>query len=174
MSGEHLITDDETRRIAEGFLSVSPWLGDIEWGRTVLGPNAGYLKGWGPDFPEDVELQEGQRWSWTVSFTDPVGDREGLSHTKVLEGLTRIVYGEHSGPDGWTYLVIRQWFTEPSQGRQALTLSTTHQSLICQQALYNKIVFRTPDEEVMFGKKMDFFEEQRPPADPTMGSGAPR
>lgn len=27
MSGEHLITDDETRRIAEGFLSNSPGSG---------------------------------------------------------------------------------------------------------------------------------------------------
>jgi hypothetical protein len=27
----HLIGDDETRRIAEGFLAASPWLGNVQW-----------------------------------------------------------------------------------------------------------------------------------------------
>lgn len=31
-SGEHLITDEETRSIAEGFLSEAPWLEDVRWG----------------------------------------------------------------------------------------------------------------------------------------------
>ncbi|MET7534714.1 hypothetical protein [Streptomyces goshikiensis] len=161
MSGEHLITDDETRRIAEGFLAASPWLGDVEWGRTVIGPGAGYLKGFGPDFPEDVELREGQRWSWKVSFTDPSGEGKCLGHESVLEGLTRIVYGDHPNPDGWRHMAIQQWFTEPSDSRQTLNLSAADQSQICQQALYGKTVFPTGEAEAMFGKKLDFFEKQR-------------
>jgi hypothetical protein len=41
-------------------------------------------------------------------------------------------------------------------------MSTTHQSLICQQAHYGRAVFPPPDEESVSGKKLDFFREQRP------------
>ncbi|MDQ0808765.1 hypothetical protein QFZ63_000479 [Streptomyces sp. B3I7] len=43
MSGDHLITDDETRQIAEGFLESSPWLGDVTWQRIIVGPHASML-----------------------------------------------------------------------------------------------------------------------------------
>ncbi|MEU6235410.1 hypothetical protein [Kitasatospora sp. NPDC047058] len=165
MSGKHLITDDETRAIAEGFLAASPWLGDVEWSRTVFGPGVEYFSGWdrGP-IPEDTELAEGQRWSWTVSFFDPAGTGKTLNHERVLEGLTRIIYGEHSTDGGYRSLAIRQWFTEPAEARQSLKLSTADQSLICQHALYEKTVFPTGEAEALFGKKLDFFADQRPDA----------
>ncbi|MER5853962.1 hypothetical protein ABT126_45725, partial [Streptomyces sp. NPDC002012] len=31
MGGGHLITDEETRKITEGFLETSPWLGDATY-----------------------------------------------------------------------------------------------------------------------------------------------
>lgn len=166
MSGEHLITDDESRRIAEGFLAVSPWLGDVEWGRTAVGPSPEYFDAWGDEMPDDKELADSQQWSWTVSFTDPAGRLGTLDHERVLEGLTRLVYGEHTGPEGWKALAIQQWFTEPAADRQGLALSTADQSLICQHALYAKTVFPTGDADALFGKKLDVFAEQRPGAAP--------
>ncbi|WP_406730131.1 hypothetical protein [Streptomyces sp. NBC_01794] len=162
MSGEHLISDDETRQFVEGFLETSPWLGSIEWERIVIGPNAGYKAGFDGVFPADTELSDGQKWSWRVSFSDPAGTRKTLCHETVLEGLSRIVYGDHAGSEGFRYMSIKQWFTEPTETRRALQLSASEHSLICQRALYDKIVFPTGEAEKLFGKKLDMFEDQRP------------
>ncbi|MGW2540433.1 hypothetical protein ACWC5I_06040 [Kitasatospora sp. NPDC001574] len=164
MSGEHLITDDETKLMAEGFLAACPWFGDVQWGRIVIGAGSEYLGGWTGDIPVDQELTDGQRWSWTVSFSDPAGNQTGLSHEVVLKGLTRVVYDDNSSSTGYRKLVIEQWFTEPTETRLGLKLSTSDQSLICQQALYGKSVFPTGEAEELFGKKLDFFESQRPGA----------
>ncbi|WP_327166745.1 hypothetical protein [Streptomyces zaomyceticus] len=161
MGGDHLITDDETRNIAEGFLKGSPWLGDVTWGRDVFGPGSEYLRGFDGIVRDDVELSDEQRWSWTVGFSDPTGTPRSLSHERVLEGLKRIVYGELSNPEGWQALSIRQWFTEPTKERTGLQLSSADHSMICQYALYEKTVFSTGSEE-LFGKKLDLFESQRP------------
>ncbi|MFJ5803685.1 hypothetical protein [Streptomyces decoyicus] len=159
MSGEHLISDEETRRFAEGFLSDSPWLGDHKWERIVIGPNAEYHADFNGVFPEDSELLTGQQWSWRVSFSDPGGKRLSLDHATVLKGIDRIVYGEVKGAEGFRYLHIQQWFTEPTPERQKLQLRTADHSLMCQRALYDKIIF--PAGESPFGEKLDLFEEQR-------------
>ena len=159
MGGDHLITDEETRRFAEDFLNASPWLGDIAWERIVIGPDAGYLADFDGVFPEDAELREGQQWSWKVSFSDPAGTKVSLTHQTVLKGLGSIVYGSHEGSEGFRYLSIQQWFTEPSNKRRELQLPAGSASLICQWALYGKIVFPT-GEDSPFGK-LDMFSEQR-------------
>ena len=42
--GTHLIGDEETRRIAESFLTASSsWLGNLTWQNIVAGPGAEYL-----------------------------------------------------------------------------------------------------------------------------------
>ncbi|MFF5924261.1 hypothetical protein ACFY8C_38980 [Streptomyces flavochromogenes] len=164
MGGEHLITDDETRNIAEGFLSTSPWLGDVTWDRDVIGPGSAYLRDFNGIVQDDAELGEGERWSWTVTFSDPAGTSRSLSHEQVLEGLKRIVYGELPNPELWQALSIRQWFTEPPKERTGLQLSVADRSMICQYALYEKTVFPTGREE-LFGKKLDLFESQRPDAE---------
>ncbi|MFJ2736064.1 hypothetical protein [Streptomyces sp. NPDC087317] len=173
MSGEHLISDDETRRVAEGFLAASPWLGDAEWERIVTGPNAGYLAGFDGVFPPDAELREGQKWSWQVSFSDPAGTKQTLSHEVVLKGLSHIVYGDHTGSAGFRYMRIQQWFTEPAEARRTIQLSESDHSLICQCALYGKIVFPTGEAETLFGKKLDMFEDQRPSGDQTLTDSTP-
>ncbi|MGW6684921.1 hypothetical protein ACWGBO_34400 [[Kitasatospora] papulosa] len=163
MGAEHLISDEETRQIAEGFLGTSPWLGDVEWANDsiVIGPNAEYLTGFDGTFPADAKLAENQRWSWQVSFSDPAGTKKTLSHEAVLKGLSDIVYGDHAGAEGYRYLRIAQWFTEPTVARRTIQLSTSDRSSICQRALYGKIVFSTGETEGPFGGKLDFFEDQR-------------
>jgi hypothetical protein len=108
MTGEHLITDVETRKIVEGFLAASPWLGDTEWEQIVIGPQAEYLADWDGNFPSDAQLREGQQWSWRVSFSDPGGTKKSLSHALVLQGLNRVVYGEHEGTNAFRYFRIQQ------------------------------------------------------------------
>ncbi|MFJ9483443.1 hypothetical protein ACIRRI_52595 [Streptomyces mirabilis] len=165
MGGEHLISDDETRQIAEGFLQASPWLGDAEWGSIVIGPNAGYLAGFDGVFPPDAELSEGQKWSWQVSFSDPAGTKKTLSHEAVLKGLSHIAYGDHANADGFRFMRIQQWFTEPTEARRTIQLPASDHSLICQCALYGKIVFPAGEADTLFGKKLDMFEDQRPDED---------
>jgi hypothetical protein len=164
--GSHLIGDDETRRIAESFLAASPWLGNVTRQDIVVGPDAKYLAEWDGTFnPEKVQLGDGQRWSWSVTFTDPSGQEKTLSHETVLEGVRALVFGENPpGPDGVRLLRVRQWFTEPAAERRKLELSVGDSSRICQQALYGRQVFSTG--EGLFGsKKLDFFEDQRPSQD---------
>ncbi|MFH8379223.1 hypothetical protein ACH4A7_37655 [Streptomyces cyaneofuscatus] len=109
MSAEHLISDEETRHIAEGFLGVSPWLGDVEWvNDIVIGPNAEYLAGFDGKFPANAKLREDQKWSWRVSFSDPAGTKRTLSHEAVLKGLSDIVYGDHEGAEGFRYMRITE------------------------------------------------------------------
>ncbi|RKT08147.1 hypothetical protein BX286_6229 [Streptomyces sp. 3211.6] len=159
MGSNHLISDDETRKIAEGFLADSVWLGDVTWAENVvIGPNAAHHAGFDGQFPKDAQLAEGQKWSWTVRFTDPAGVEKSLSHEVVLAGLTRIVYGDHDSPDGWSHMGIRQWFTEPASERKRLTLSAADHSRICQKALYDKIVYEPRMEGF---PKSDWFEDQR-------------
>ncbi|MGW0955397.1 hypothetical protein [Streptomyces sp. NPDC002545] len=173
MSGEHLISDDETRQIAEGFLGASPWLGDAEWESIVIGPNAGYLAGFDGIFPADAKLPEGHKWSWQVSFSDPAGTKKTLSHEVVLKGLSHIVYGDHTGPEGFRYMGIQQWFTEPTEARRTIQLSESDHSWICQCALYGKAVFPTGEAESLFGKKLDLFEDQRPGEDRPLTDSTP-
>ncbi|MGW4576610.1 hypothetical protein [Streptomyces tendae] len=161
MSGDHLITDSETRQIAEGFLEASPWFGDVAWQRIIVGPQAAMiveLRETSSD--EDDELPAGNRWSWKVNFSDPSGERSHLTHETILKGLNMIVYGDHEGAEGWGFMKIRQWYVEPTQERQKLTLSRGDKSSICQYGLYGKSVFPT-GEKPPFGSKLDFFEEQR-------------
>lgn len=159
MNGHHLISDDETRQVAEGFLEAAHWLGDHEWDSIVIGPGAEYLAGFDGVVPSDVELSEGQKWSWRVSFTDPTGAPKTLSHETVLNGLSRIVYGEAQESFAFRDLGIKQWFTEPSETRRQLKLSLVECSLICQRALYDKLVFPTGEE--LFGQKLDMFSSRR-------------
>ncbi|MFF9352357.1 hypothetical protein [Streptomyces sp. NPDC014734] len=157
MGGGHLITDEETRKIAEGFLAASPWLGDAEWERIVTGPRADYYRDFDGRYPADAELSDGHEWSWSVSFTDPAGRRESLTHAKVLEGLSRIVYEPHQGAAVFQFMRITQWFQEPTQDRQQLELSSAEHSRICQYALHGKMVFSVAEDSA----KLDLFEEQR-------------
>ncbi|MGW6883190.1 hypothetical protein ACWGEU_23355 [Streptomyces goshikiensis] len=160
---EHLIGDDETRKIAEGFLATSPWLGDVTWAdNIIIGPNAEHHAGFDGEFPKEAQLTDGQKWSWTATFTDPAGIEKSLSHETVLKGLTRIVYGDTSSPEGWSYLGIRQWFTEPAQERTRLTLSAADHSRICQKGLYDKIVYEPKTDGF---PRIDRFESQRTNSD---------
>jgi hypothetical protein len=155
----HLIGDDETRRIAEGFLAASPWLGNIQWGEvppdifeayTVAGAGTG-----APGTERDVQP------SWSVAFADPGGEEKELNHRTVLKGLRELVYGAPpDGPDNLRLLRIRQWFTEPAAERRRLKLDGSDCSRICQQALYEHQVFSTEDD-ALFGKRIDWFEDQR-------------
>ncbi|PJJ05009.1 hypothetical protein BX264_5458 [Streptomyces sp. 2333.5] len=77
----------------------------------------------------------------------------------MLKGIDRIVYGEAGGAEAFRYLHIQQWFTEPTPERQKLQLRAADHSLMCQRALYDKVVFPVGDSP--FGGKVDFFEEQR-------------
>jgi hypothetical protein len=97
--GSHLIGNEETRRIAESFLTASSsWLGNVTWQDIVAGPDAGYLAGWDGRFdPEKIDLSDGQRWSWSVIFTDPSGQQKTLSHETVLQGVRALVFWE-DGP----------------------------------------------------------------------------
>jgi hypothetical protein len=163
--GAHLIGDEETRRIAESFLTASSsWLGGVTWQDIVAGPDAEYKADpWDGTFdPEKTELGDGQRWSWSVTFTDPSGQQKTLSHETILQGVRALVFGEDGpGADGLRLLRIRQWFTEPAAERRKLDLGASDSSRICQQALYGRQVFSTDDEHRAFGK-LDFFEDQRP------------
>lgn len=163
--GAHLIGDEETRRIAESFLTASSsWLGSVSWQDIVAGPDAEYKAGWDGTFdPKKTEPGDGQRWSWSVTFTDPSGQQKTVSHESVLQGVRALVFGEDGpGADGIRLLRIRQWFTEPAAERRKLDLGASDSSRICQQALYGRQVFSTDDEHRAFGK-LDFFEDQRPP-----------
>ncbi|MDQ2816563.1 MAG: hypothetical protein M3Z75_33185, partial [Actinomycetota bacterium] len=123
--GAHLIGDEETRRIAESFLAASSsWLGGVTWQDIVAGPDAEYKADpWDGTFdPEKIELGDGQRWSWSVTFTDPSGQQKTLSHETVLQGVRALVFGEDGpGADGVRLLRIRQWFTEPAAERRSST-----------------------------------------------------
>ena len=160
----HLIGDEETRRIAESFLAASPWLGNVTRQAIAVGPGAEYLAGFDGTFnPEKVELGDGQRWSWSVTFTDPSGQQKTLSHESVLEGVRALVFGEDlTGADGVRVLRLKQWFTEPAVERRKIDLGPSDSSRICQQALYGRQVFST-DDDLFASKKLDFFEDQRPP-----------
>jgi len=130
----------------------------------VAGPGAEYKADvWDGTFdPEKIELGDGQRWSWSVTFTDPSGQQKTLSHETVLQGVRALVFGEDGpGADGLRLLRIRQWFTEPAAERRKLDLGVSDSSRICQQALYGRQVFKTDDDSRAFGK-LDFFEDQRP------------
>ena len=129
----------------------------------AAGPDAEYLAGFDGTFnPEKIELDDGQRWSRSVTFTDPSGQQKTLSHETVLEGIRGdSVFGEDlPGADGFRLFRVRQWFTEPVAERRKLDLGASDSSRICQQALYGRQVFSTGDG--LFGKKLDFFEDQRP------------
>jgi hypothetical protein len=159
----HLIGDDETRRIAESFLAASSsWLGSVTWQDIVAGPDAEYKADPfdGTFDREKTVLADGQRWSWSVAFTDPSGQQKALSHETVLQGVRALVFGEDGpGADGLRRIRIRQWFTEPAAERRKLDLGASDSSRICQQALYGRQVFSTDDDRV-FGK-FDLFEGQR-------------
>jgi hypothetical protein len=158
----HLISDEETRHVAESFLAASPWLGSVTWQDIVAGPGAEYLAGWDGAFDPDVELDGGQRWSWSVTFTDPSGQQKTLSHELVLEGVRALVFGDElAGADGFRLLRVKQWFTEPVAERRKIELGASDSSRICQQALYGHQVFSTVDDQLGF-KKLDFFSDQRP------------
>ena len=73
----HLIGDDETRRVAEGFLAASPWLGNIQWGEvppslfeeyTVIDAGTGV-----PGTERDVQP------SWSVTFVLQPARRRSLT-----------------------------------------------------------------------------------------------
>lgn len=161
--GSHAI-GDETRRIAEAFLATSPWLGNVSWGERIIGNDAEYLYDLRGELPHGAEPGEGQRWSWTVTFTDPSGQEQTLGHESVLNGVRELIYGkEPSGVASFRILSIRQWFTEPADERRSLKLTGSDSSRICQQALYGHQVFSTEDD-MLGGKRLDFFEDQRNPA----------
>lgn len=174
--GSHLIGDGETRRIAESFLAASSsWLGGVTWQHIVADPDAEYLAGFDGTFdPEKTVLTDGQRWSWSVAFTDPSDQQKTFSHETVLQGVRALVFGEDGpGADGLRRIRIRQWFTEPAAERRKLDLGASDSSRICQQALYGRQVFSTDDDHFGFGKP-DYFEDQRPPGKANKGVGAGR
>jgi len=158
----HLISDEETRHVAESFLAASHWLGSEIWQDIVAGPGAEYQAGWDGAFDPDVKLDGGQRWSWSVTFTDPSGQQKTLSHESVLEGVRALVFGQElAGADALRLLRVKQWFTEPVAERRKIELGASDSSRICQQALYGHQVFRTEDDQLGL-KKLDFFSDQRP------------
>jgi hypothetical protein len=158
----HLITDDETRRIAEAFLEDSPWFGGVAWSQAVIGPGAEYRTDLAGEVDLTSPLGEGQSLSWVVTFVDPSGDEQRLDHESALRGIRELVYGE----DDWLKVgKIKQWFTEPTDERRTLKLGAKTSSQICQQALYGKKVFRSPSEAELFGTKLDLFSDQRKPED---------
>ncbi|MDQ0808766.1 hypothetical protein QFZ63_000480 [Streptomyces sp. B3I7] len=56
---------------------------------------------------------------------------------------------------------INQWYIEPAQERQRLTLSIEDKSSICQYGLYGKTVFPTGKKTPFGGDELDLFKEQR-------------
>lgn len=158
----HLISDDETRRIAETFFAASPWLGSVTWRDIVAGPGADYLTGWTGAFDPAIKPGDGQRWSWSATFTDPSGQEKTLSHESILEGLRALIFGEElTGVDALRLLRVKQWFTEPAAERRKIELGSDDSSRICQQALYGRQVFSAEDDHLGL-EKLDFFSDQRP------------
>ncbi|MCX5215973.1 hypothetical protein OG689_43325 [Kitasatospora sp. NBC_00240] len=139
----------------------------MQWGRILVGPGVEHLLGWDGKVPDDVELSAGQHWTWRVSFTDPAGAVQSLTHEVVLKGITDLVYSKDSSAEGYLVLPVMQWFQEPAQDRRSFKLSPTQQSLICQKGLYERTVFSTdePGERL----RLDFFANQR--SDPNKSEG---
>ncbi|MGA4992976.1 hypothetical protein [Nonomuraea bangladeshensis] len=162
-AGAHLITDEETRRIADTFLSSSPWHGDVTWDEIVVGPNAEWLCDEDGNFAPSAFLSPDDRWSWRVTFVDPSGEARHLSHELILKGLREVIYGgkENTGLSFLETRRIMQWFTEPAAERRKLVLSSGDCLLICQYALYGRQIF-THDDHAS-GEKFDLFAEQRTP-----------
>jgi hypothetical protein len=103
-----------------------------------------------------------QRWSWSVTFTDPSGQHKTLTHELVLEGVRGLIFGEKpTGAAGLRLLRVTQWFTEPVAERRRLDLGASDSSRICQQALYGRMIFSTEDDHLGLSKP-DFFSDQRP------------
>lgn len=146
--GSHLISDDETRRIVEAFLSCSPWYGDTVWGGIVIGPGAEHLRVFDGNYRVPGRLAAGQRWSWCVAFLDPGGDSRELHHELVLQGVRDLLYGDCRGEANAVLraYTVREWFVTPAVKRRDLVLSDGDASRICQQALYGRQIFVTDDE----------------------------
>lgn len=150
--GQHLITDEETRRIAESFLAASRWLGEASWDEIVVGPGADWPR------PPDAPLQEGQSRSWRVQFTDPAGESRSLDHEVVLNGVRKLVYVESGDPlSSWP--IVQQWFVEPADERRRLELPVEACSLICETALYGRSTFARRTS--IGGISFDLFKDQR-------------
>jgi hypothetical protein len=133
----------------------------------VAGPGAEYLVGFDAVFDPKAELDDGQRWSWSVTFIDSSGQQKTLSRELVLEGVRALIFGEDlAGADGLRLLRVKQWFTEPVAERRRLELAAGDSSRICQQALHGRQVFSPEDDRLGF-KKLDFFSDQRPPREET-------
>ncbi|WP_329558940.1 hypothetical protein OG711_08400 [Streptomyces uncialis] len=133
-------------------------MGDVRWRRTVIGAEAAHLQDFDGVIPEDSILAPGQRWSWTVSFSDPAGAEKALTHEQVLDGLARVVHGEHEGPEGpegWFLLGVRNWFTQPSDTRRTQSLTASQRSRVCQFARYGRTDFPAEEEKSLFGREQD-------------------
>lgn len=147
MPETHLITDDETRQIAEAFLGDSPWLGGATWGQTVIGPNAEYRVGFDLEMDLTSPLSEGQSLSWTVTFVDPTGEEQRLDHPLVLKGIRELAYGDGD----WLKVgAIKEWFASSAEARTARKLDAVASSRICQQALYGGMVLPSASEQAMY------------------------
>ena len=165
MSESHLITDDETRRIAEDYLAASSWFGDVTWQKIMVGPSAKYRADVDGNFDENADPGE-NRWSWGVSFTDPSNQQKQLDHELVLEGIRGLIFGDSKNSlDFLIVAPLKQWFTSPPEERRALALGAARSSRVCQQALYGRKVFDVGDEPKFGDTKLDFFKGQRPQTD---------
>ncbi len=149
MAGDHLITDEESRRIVEAFLSTAQWAGDIVWGRAWIADQSGDVS-----TPSDLiyKSPEGDRESWQVAFRDPSGEVQQFDHEEVLKGLRAVVYGEvPDGPESLDVHLIRHWYSSPAEERRAAGLDATRSSYVCQRALYGQKVFPTEQDLALFG-----------------------
>jgi hypothetical protein len=123
---DHLIPEDVTRRIAEQFLGMHPFLGDVEWDSYMPSAEPNAFSRLAAELAESSK-EEGS--TWRVQFTDPTGKKLVLTHRLVLDGISRCTYGHADVRD------VRDWLMKPEM-RNAEALPAVGVSAVCQQALF--------------------------------------
>lgn len=143
-SATTVLTVDETRVIAETFLSSATWLGEATWDRVIIGPGSGYKFDWN-GLISGAEPDADQQWSWRARFYDATGQEQELGHSVVLEGIRKLVYGDKPTDvlDGIYTREVRDWIALPVTERRASDISDDNSSLICQHGLYGRKVYPT-------------------------------
>lgn len=122
----HLITDDVTKVIAERFLAMHPFLGDVAWDRYIPNESDSEDSLW----DSLADAAEGEGTTWRVKFTDPTGVKLHLYHRLILRGVRASTYSDVFVP------AVADWMMLPAEKRTAEALPATGVSALCQRTLF--------------------------------------